>query len=79
MDGKQVKEVLGTSDDVKAEQVLTTISSAIQTANLDYPEMVDGLQWNQHVKTNEESRHLTRAILQCLHTNGYEIRPKSAI
>jgi hypothetical protein len=77
MDGKQVKEVLATMGDKQAEEVLAMIASAIQTANLDYPEMADGGYWDQQVKSNEESRHLTRAVLERLWANGYEIRPKS--
>lgn len=77
MDHSQVLEVLALMDEREAEEVLAMIASALQTANLDYPKMADGTQWDQGVKSNEESRHLTRAVLERLWANGYEIRRRT--
>ena len=77
MDSKQVLEVLAVMDERQAEEVLAMIASAIQTANVDYPKMAGGAEWDQRAKSNEESRHLTRAVLERLWANGYEIRPRS--
>lgn len=65
------------TDEKALNQVFEEIASAIQTANQDFPDAGDGTQWNQHIRSNEESRHLARAVLERLWAKGYEVGRKS--
>ncbi|WP_338445933.1 hypothetical protein V5F89_12360 [Pelagerythrobacter marensis] len=65
------------ADEKVDNEVFELIASAIQTANLDFPDTGDGSQWDQQMKSNEESRHLARAVLERLWAKGYEIGARS--
>ena len=60
------------------EAAFSIIAQAIQNANLDYPNTESGTQWDQHVRSNEESRHLAHAVLKALELAGYVVEPKKA-
>lgn len=49
------------------------ISNAIQRAFIDYPNKGDGKIWDQQYKSNEESAHLTKAIMEALKKHGLQI------
>jgi hypothetical protein len=65
------------ADEKTLNEIFEQIASAIQTANLDYPDVGDGTQWDQQIKSNEESRHLARAVIERLWAKGYEIDRKA--
>lgn len=65
------------ANDELHNEVFNLVASAIQTANQDFPDSGDGKQWDQHVRSSEESRHLARAIMERLWAKGYEIGLKS--
>lgn len=65
------------ADEKALNEIFEQIASAIQTANLDYPDAGDGKQLDQQIKSNEESRHLARAVIERLWAKGYEIERKA--
>jgi hypothetical protein len=49
------------------------IMSALETANIDYPNVGDGTTRDQHIMGREISSHLTQAVLLALKKEGYVI------
>lgn len=49
------------------------IMSALETANIDYPNVGDGTTRDQHLMGREISSHLTQAVLLALKKEGYVI------
>ena len=49
------------------------IRQAIQSADVDYPNIEPGVTRDRIFRSNEESEHLTQAIIQALKRNGFTI------
>ena len=64
------------ADEKALNEIFEQIASAIQTANLDFPDAGNGTQWDQQIKSDEESRHLARAVTERLLAKGFEIGRK---
>jgi len=55
------------------DMVRVIIQKAIQSADVDYPEIEPGVQRNRVFRSNEESSHLARAVVEALKRNGLTV------
>jgi hypothetical protein len=55
-------------------EISRIILSALQNANINFPDLADGTTRDALYRNTEESEHLGRAVLAALKEEGYEIR-----